>query len=141
MQATKVKAHVRLSQVVNGEHSLANYLGNGLADVFAGASAYLSSESEVVQCYARRHSALCYSICVRIAFVEGQIAATHEVEREWQLLLAAEPLAFSSASICVQQLIDSKGHIVYNSRPGKYRCKLCHKEKSFANSNCWLKSM
>jgi hypothetical protein len=138
LAADKVKAHVPLSQVAKGVQEFEDYLGNNLADAFAGAAAWLSAEDEPTQCFARRHAALAFSACMRIAFVESRVAATWAIEREWQILLASEPLASQEVASCIQQILTSKGHQLYQSRPSRFRCRACHKEKSFAQGNFWM---
>jgi hypothetical protein len=139
LRASKVKAHVGIDSVVQGLHDETEYIGNAIADVLAGSASHMAAETVPVQTFARRHSMMTYLICMRIAIVEGLVAAGQAVVREWEVLLASEALSMQCVSDSLSHMLQASGHQVVQVGVDKFRCMICHHVKRSSQFSFWVK--
>ena len=117
----KVKAHLGLRTVADGQISWKSYLSNSVADAAAKAASQLAMVLEVVRRFASWRSAISFTTAMRIAATEW----VHEQEstkvRGWNILLASASLdAAQAAEIQHSNMQAAVAHCTSSQVAGMY---------------------
>ena len=134
----KVKAHLSLEDVLQGTISYHEWLGNAIADALAGAAAWQAADDDLTRATLSRNAALAYSVSMRIAFIEADVARAKELKNQWEVVKAESRLAMRAATDLVNDRIKMQGHQLRRAGRGKLRCVNCSVSKPVGAAAWWL---
>ncbi len=136
----KVEAHAPPSEVLSGQRSFQEYIGNHIADAAAGAAAEValdrSDRARVIEIWERR----AYLIARRLASIE----AWHWEHVPGQRYLPPEPLQpwtppdQQEVRSDIVGKVGNRGHVLRKVE-GKIMCLRCHRRRDTRNVQYWMK--
>ena len=140
-EATWMKSHQTLGEVVSGSLTIEDYLGNAVADALAGTAAELAQVPNIVLIEAEKQLSLSFFVCMRIAIIEGAVSKfKEETELDYILKGKVQQLSVARATSEATWNLEDTGHVVTGHGLKFLRCAVCSNIRPLGDLAWWTRN-